>query len=281
MATYPFRKRVRITSKWKQPVRQPSGKILPHNGIDFGTVDLRRTGKKANEDMLAMLDGVITDVTNLGVLGWAYKVYYPSRKQTQYGVHMKNVIVKEGQKVKEGQVLAHVGVAKKQTMAEHTHFQLRKGKESGGLYKVSMDSKSVNPTQFLNKAKLVSEQKPTQVDPKDKQIKELLADNATLKKSVETLQNMLTEKDKLEDVLNAKVVEVQTERDKVLSDIVRVSDLLDVVYDKNMQWVDAGTNVGLYYKYLGAVANIKANALVDARFIELFSALLNKIFTKK
>ena len=284
---YPYRIRVRVTSKWKQPVKQPDGSIKLHNGVDHGTVDLKKSGKKIDRHNFAMLDGEITDVSNLKTLGWAYKIYYPEIKETYYGVHLEEVIVKKGQKVRRGQTLAITGKAKGQTIAEHTHIQSRKGKETGGLYHVTIDGKSVNPEGLLAKSKLKSElvtiptpdPKPPVIPPPTEPevclpqsiYQNLLQKELDDARAIKALNSLVSSKNIEIGEKDQTIVNLQTERDTANDHINDISSIFGVEYEPLDNW-DVQK-----YKYIAAIDEIKNQSLEKAEIRQLLAAIINKI----
>lgn len=280
---YPFIKKVRVTTKWKQKVTQPNGSVNEHNGIDFGTVDLEASGKKADTATYAMYIGEVTDVTDLGTLGWACKVYYKEINETYYYVHLKEVIVKKGQAVKAGQTLGYTGKAPKQTIKIHTHIQSRKGRETGGVYVIRIDSKSNNPEARLNASKLRSEViPPTPTTPPPPVVtppNPLEEENKALRLKIQDLEKAGIAKDLM--------IKDREEEIKALEETERV---LEAGLQEHKDRLTATFNlVGL--KYADDVANwgdqleayrqALANLLKTANAVVLVKALLLKLIKQQ
>jgi len=153
---YPYRVKCPITCDWKEKVEFPpkSGKFIVHSGQDSSNNPLHAINDVSN---FAMLDGIVRQVQKWGTngsLGWGVQVYYPQIDVTELTLHIKEVTVKVGQKVKAGQTTGYVGVGEGQTIAEHTHKQYESGDTlSTGL----MGPKTQNPYNYTKQMKLKSE----------------------------------------------------------------------------------------------------------------------------
>lgn len=87
-----------------------------HTGIDIGA--------SYGTDILSSADGVVTSVRyNEGGYGWYIVVYHGDGISTLYA-HCSKVIAKEGQSVKQGQVIALVGSTGAST-GPHIHYEVR------------------------------------------------------------------------------------------------------------------------------------------------------------
>ncbi len=98
-----------------------------HYGVDIGAPK----GTK----IYAFADGVVDSVLTGEINGNYFRISHPDGIVSMYA-HCQKVVVKEGQKVKKGDVIAYVGDTG-QVTAAHLHFQLYK------------DAKLIDPTPFL------------------------------------------------------------------------------------------------------------------------------------
>jgi stage II sporulation protein Q len=140
----------------------------PHTGIDFTSKD------GETFDVVSALSGKVTRVEEDATLGNVIEIEHDKGIITKYQ-SVKDVKVKVGDKVKQGQVLAMAGQSLYQEEAgTHVHFEIRK------------DGIPVNPTDFFNKP--VSElQEETAADenteekksPKQQMIEDPASDEST------------------------------------------------------------------------------------------------------
>lgn len=75
--------------------------------------------------VLAARDGVVSDAGFRGGYGNLVILQHPNGYETRYG-HMSDFVVKEGDRVTEGQVIGHVGSTGDST-SFHLHFEVRQG----------------------------------------------------------------------------------------------------------------------------------------------------------
>lgn len=108
----------RISSKYS-PARTLNGVTKPHKGIDIAA--------PKNVDIVASNSGTVTIAFNNDVPGYSYGKYividHGGGKSTLYG-HCNKLLVKPGQQVKQGQVIAKVGTTGNST-GYHLHFEVR------------------------------------------------------------------------------------------------------------------------------------------------------------
>lgn len=91
-----------------------------HYGIDFSAPQ--------GSPIYATANGTIALTRfNAGGYGYYVKIDHGYGYETLYG-HMRNYIVKKGQKVKRGEIIGYVGNTGKST-APHLHYEVRKNKE--------------------------------------------------------------------------------------------------------------------------------------------------------
>lgn len=115
--------------------------INKHYGIDFGWHD--SVGK--NQPILAADDGVVIYNRKQVSGGYVIHIRHDDGYCTEYGHLLKNSQrVKEGMKVKKGQIIANMGASGICTGA-HLHFGVYKGKEIN----YSDKSKWVDPLKYL------------------------------------------------------------------------------------------------------------------------------------
>jgi len=96
-----------------------TGKQAYHSGLDFA-------GKEGS-DVLAVASGVVTWAGDRYGYGELVEINHGNGYVTRYG-HNKEVLVKEGQTVKKGEVISHMGSTGRST-GPHVHFEvLRNGR---------------------------------------------------------------------------------------------------------------------------------------------------------
>lgn len=104
--------------------------LMGHNGIDFGC----GTGT----EIRSVEGGVIQRARNdLGGYGLHVKISHAGGISTLYG-HLSSILVKEGQRVEEGDLLGLSGNTGNSTGA-HLHFEVRKAGEEGNGYGGAVD----------------------------------------------------------------------------------------------------------------------------------------------
>lgn len=117
-----------ITSPWGDRVHPISGEVKHHAGVDIG-VDY-------GTPIVASADGVVTMASWYGGYGKAVMIDHGSGIKTLYG-HNSKILVKEGDIVKQGQVVALAGSTGYST-GPHCHFE------------VLQDGNDINPFTFIN-----------------------------------------------------------------------------------------------------------------------------------
>ncbi|MFP7298638.1 peptidoglycan DD-metalloendopeptidase family protein [Neobacillus niacini] len=140
----------------------------PHTGVDFTSKD------GETFDVTAALSGKVTRVEEDATLGNVIEIEHDKGIVTQYQ-SVKDVKVKVGDKVKQGQVLAKAGQSLYQEDAgTHVHFEIRK------------DGIPVNPTNFFNKPvselqeeTAADEKKEDKKSPKQQMIEDPASDEST------------------------------------------------------------------------------------------------------
>ena len=104
-----------------------SGKKAYHKGIDFAA--------KAGSDVIAVAGGVVTIAKAKKGYGHLVEINHGTGYATRYG-HNRKLLVKLGDAVKRGQVIAEVGSTGRST-GPHVHFEVRR------------NGKAINPRRFL------------------------------------------------------------------------------------------------------------------------------------
>ena len=106
---------------------------VPHTGVDFTSKD------GETFDVVSALSGKVTRVDEDATLGNVIEIEHDKGIVTQYQ-SVKDVKVKVGDKVKQGQVIAMAGQSLfDEESGTHVHFEVRK------------DGVAVNPTTYFNK----------------------------------------------------------------------------------------------------------------------------------
>jgi|UniRef100_A6VZP3 murein DD-endopeptidase len=112
---WPTRKQYRISSPFNANRLHPiTGRPAPHNGVDLAT--------PSGTEVLATGDGVVTRIATHKYAGKYVVVDYTGPYSSRF-LHLSKILVKQGQKVKRGQVIALSGNTGRTTGA-HLHYEL-------------------------------------------------------------------------------------------------------------------------------------------------------------
>lgn len=112
---WPTNARYRISSKFNPNRLHPvTGRPAPHNGTDLATP----TGTK----VLATGDGIVTRTANHRYAGKYIDIDNTGKYNTRF-LHLNKILVKRGQRVKRGQVIALSGSTGRVT-GPHLHYEL-------------------------------------------------------------------------------------------------------------------------------------------------------------
>ena len=112
---WPTRKQYRISSSFNANRRHPiTGHPAPHNGVDLAT--------PSGTEVLATGDGVVTRIASHKYAGKYIVVDYTGPYSSRF-LHLSKILVKKGQQVKRGQVIALSGNTGRTTGA-HLHYEL-------------------------------------------------------------------------------------------------------------------------------------------------------------
>ena len=110
----PLVKNYRLTSRFNPARKHPiTGRIRPHNGTDFSTP----VGTK----VLAPGEGVVTLITKHAFAGNYIVIKHDNNVETRY-LHLSKFLVKKGQRVKRGEVIALSGNTGAST-GPHLHYE--------------------------------------------------------------------------------------------------------------------------------------------------------------
>jgi len=104
-----------------------SGKVEFHRGIDIMS--------KEGTPVITTADGIVKDISTNSLLGLNVLISHSNNTETQYG-HLKEVCVKVGQKLKEGDVIGKIGSTGRST-GPHLHYQ------------VMIDGIPINPMDYI------------------------------------------------------------------------------------------------------------------------------------
>jgi murein DD-endopeptidase MepM/ murein hydrolase activator NlpD len=104
-----------------------TGRASTHYGVDYSA--------RLGTPIFATADGVVAFAGKWYQFGWTVEISHGSGFVTRYA-HASKLLVKKGQRVKRGDVIARVGSSGKST-ATHLH------------YEVSKDGKKVNPLGYV------------------------------------------------------------------------------------------------------------------------------------
>jgi murein DD-endopeptidase len=112
---WPTRKQYRISSPFNANRLHPiTGHPAPHNGVDLAT--------PSGTEVLATGDGIVTRVATHKYAGKYVVIDYTGPYSSRF-LHLSKILVKKGQKVKRGQVIALSGNTGRTTGA-HLHYEL-------------------------------------------------------------------------------------------------------------------------------------------------------------
>jgi murein DD-endopeptidase MepM/ murein hydrolase activator NlpD len=106
-----------IKDKWGA---SRAGGIRRHKGIDIHA--------RKGTPVVAVCDGVITERGHTGIGGKTLWLKSPKNTWSAYYAHLDKQYVKEGQRVRKGQVIGTVGnTGNARTTPSHLHFGVKKG----------------------------------------------------------------------------------------------------------------------------------------------------------
>ena len=124
-------KRARVTSRFDYRVNPVTGRYVFHTGMDLGAA--------SGSDIMAMKAGKVVSAKYNGGYGKVVIVEHENGIRTLYA-HCSRLLVKAGDKVSKGQVIALVGSTGNST-GPHLHIEFRKGGKRydpewviGGIY---------------------------------------------------------------------------------------------------------------------------------------------------
>ena len=142
MLAYPL-KNIRITQKFgENPAAYADDGLKGHNGVDFGC--------PFGTELLAAANGVVVEVGDQGKAGYGkfFRIKTVGGLQLTYG-HCSNVLVKNGQVVTVGQVVALSGNTGRST-GPHLHFGVRVYTATGDIANYSNGFKgAVDPLPYF------------------------------------------------------------------------------------------------------------------------------------
>ena len=141
--------RYRISSHFNPNRRHPITKqVRPHKGTDYATP----IGTKA----LAISDGIVTRVGHHPAAGRHLTIQHNDTYSTRY-LHLNKILVRQGQRVSIGDVVAHTGNTGMST-GPHLHFELhRNGAAVNYVTHVLPEGKQLEPNQMLAFRELVNQ----------------------------------------------------------------------------------------------------------------------------
>jgi murein DD-endopeptidase MepM/ murein hydrolase activator NlpD len=117
-----------VTSKFGYRRHPITGRYSMHKGIDIAA--------KQGTDIVAMADGIVIFSGRKGGYGNIVELRHANGLETRYAHNSRN-LVKEGDMVRKGQVVAELGSTGRST-GPHLHFEVRRNGEA------------VNPAQYLD-----------------------------------------------------------------------------------------------------------------------------------
>ena len=145
----PLQQSFRISSHFNPKRLHPvTRQISPHRGTDYATP----IGTKA----LAISDGVVTRVGNHPAAGIHITVQHTEKYSTRY-LHLNKALVKQGQRVSMGEVIAETGNTGRST-GPHLHFELHSGSVPVDFVAYSLpEGRQLNPDQMVTFRQLVAD----------------------------------------------------------------------------------------------------------------------------
>lgn len=145
----PLQQSFRISSHFNPKRLHPITKrVSPHRGTDYATP----IGTKA----LAISDGVVTRVGNHPAAGIHITVQYTEKYSTRY-LHLNKALVKQGQRVSMGEVIAQTGNTGRST-GPHLHFELHADNVPVNFRTYSLPAgRQLNPDQMVAFRQLVAD----------------------------------------------------------------------------------------------------------------------------
>ncbi|EEO9180099.1 peptidoglycan DD-metalloendopeptidase family protein [Listeria seeligeri] len=119
-----------ISSGFSNRVNPVTGVAESHKGLDFG----QTTGSniKAADDGTVVFAGFGASGSGFGGYGNVVLIEHSLNKEWTLYAHQSKLLVKTGQKVKQGDVIGQVG-STGQSTGPHLHFEIRKQKMSGWI----------------------------------------------------------------------------------------------------------------------------------------------------
>ena len=143
---------IRVTSCYGDREHPIDGVVKEHGGIDLAGP---QPGDIDRKPIYAAYDGVVKVVGDEGSSGYGKyvvidhgKELYPGKRVETLYAHCNKIVVKEGQTVKKGEIIAYVGSTGKST-GPHLHFEVRvDGVRTDPLlysYQLSLSSKNDEP----------------------------------------------------------------------------------------------------------------------------------------
>jgi murein DD-endopeptidase MepM/ murein hydrolase activator NlpD len=105
-----------VTSTMGFRVHPVTGERCFHNGVDFAA-DL-------NDPVYNLLDGVVVQSGERGLMGLAVEVFHPSANVRTIVGHLNGYSVKPGQWIKRGRVIGYAGSTGRST-GVHVHYSVR------------------------------------------------------------------------------------------------------------------------------------------------------------
>ncbi|MCF6280947.1 MAG: M23 family metallopeptidase [Candidatus Polarisedimenticolaceae bacterium] len=106
-----------------------TGRRAMHKGVDFAG--------KLDSDVVAVAGGVVTVAEKRYGYGLLVEIHHGRGYVTRYG-HNKNLLVEEGERVQQGQVISKMGSSGRST-GPHVHFE------------VMLNGKQINPLKYIKR----------------------------------------------------------------------------------------------------------------------------------
>ena len=121
-----------------------------HPGVDF---NYGNAFDDEGQDVVSITEGIVTYAKFCQGWGNHILIYHPKYNVYSHYAHLKDISVKENEKVNEGQLIGHIGTTGNST-APHLHFEVRIKDFSSNVYVKGLNieqikKKYVNPEEWI------------------------------------------------------------------------------------------------------------------------------------
>jgi septal ring factor EnvC (AmiA/AmiB activator) len=175
--------------------------------------------------------------------------------------HLGRRVVKIGQKVKKGDIIAYVGHSGK--YAEHTHIGFKKGRRLGSLWE---EGYTTDPQPYFDRMELWSNltEDPMKIAELEKKVSELTASMATMQSQIDMLSSNV-------NTLTIQLHDTNADREKWKNISTDMAQMLGYTFDPLGDW--AVQKYGIRQK----IEQLPYSLSVW----QLFAVIINKFISKK